>query len=303
MKSERRHELEKNELADWLGGVIRQIQPYQNVLLGTLAFALIVILIYAWSARYSAARTAEGWTEFSEALAPGAGGAHFEDIIDEYPNSEVGHWAAVVAGDSYLSSGCSQLLVNKADAVRDLKRAVDHYMNVLENSREPMIRERATYGLARARESMATDEEDLAEAAEEYEKLVKNWPDGAFAEKARRRLERINSGAAPEVYEMLAAYDPRPAFTDEPGTPGQRPAFDIDTLSDDAPMEMPSVDLDGPSSVVPSLDFEPDDGEESAPDEDSAGDSVDDAPTAEQPGETEPGPGRSETDSVDKVEE
>ncbi len=264
MKSERRHELEKNELADWLTGVLKQIKPYQNLIAGTLIFALVVLLVYTWSVRHSAARTAQGWTEFNEAFALGTSGANFEEIVEQYPNSDLGNWAAVLAGDAYLTSGSQALFVNKADAFRDLNRAADHYTNVLEKSRQSMIRQRATFGLARALESMAQNKKDVEAAAEQYEKVFTNWPNGAFAETAEQRFENLSRDSAAKVYERFADYEPKPALDDEPGVPGERPAFDPDALPDDAPAVMPSVNLDGPSSVDPESSAEP--GETSATD-------------------------------------
>jgi len=253
MKSERRHELEKNELAQWIAGVYKRFKPYEKLVLGTLAFAAVVLLIYTVSARYSSARSAEGWIEFDEAFSLGAGGANFEGIIDRYGDTDLGHWAAVIAADAYLRSGCNQLFVNKADAFRDLKMAVEHYMSVLEKSQHRLIRERATWGLARAHEAMARDRKGLDRAAEEYEQVFANWPEGAYAEAARRRYEDLNRESTTEMYLRFAEYEPKPAFLDEPGTPGERPPFDLDAIPDDAPVFEPSLklDLDGPSRAMP----------------------------------------------------
>ena len=50
MKSQRRHELEQNELAQWLGGLIAKLKPYQNFLLGVLLVLLVGTVAYAiWS--------------------------------------------------------------------------------------------------------------------------------------------------------------------------------------------------------------------------------------------------------------
>jgi len=259
VKSERRHELERNELAEWIAGAYKRFRPYEKIVLGAAIIALVAGLVYTVSVRHSAGRAAEGWNEFYEAYALGASGANFEDIIEKYPDSELGHWAAVVAADAYLGSGCNQLFVNKADAYRDLRLAVEHYMSVLEKSQQPMIRERATYGLARALEALARDRKDLDRAAEEYQRVFENWPEGAYAEAARRRYEDLGRESTAEVYRRFAKYEPKPAFQDGPGTPGERPPFDLDSIPDDAPEVEPSVDLDldAPSAAFAELDGEP----------------------------------------------
>jgi hypothetical protein len=253
MKSQRRHELEKNELADWIAKVYKRFQPYEKLVLGVVIVALVVLVVYSIGARWSSARSAEGWTRFDEALSLGVGPTNFENVAEEYPNSDAGHWAAVMAADAYLAAGCEQLFVNKADAFRDLKAAVGHYMRVLDRSGHRMIRERATWGLARALEAMARDRKELDRAAEQYEKIFTEWPEGAYAEAARRRYEDLNRPSTLDVYQRFAKYEPKPAFQDEPGTPGERPPFNIDSLPDDAPLFEPSIDLDldGPSSAMP----------------------------------------------------
>ena len=45
MKSERRHELQHNELADWLIKAGQQIKPYQNAMLAG-AVALFILSAY-----------------------------------------------------------------------------------------------------------------------------------------------------------------------------------------------------------------------------------------------------------------
>ena len=45
MKSERRHELTTNALADWLAGIIERIRPYQTTLLGVVLLAVLLIAV------------------------------------------------------------------------------------------------------------------------------------------------------------------------------------------------------------------------------------------------------------------
>ena len=44
MKTERRHELQNNELATWLTVRIEKIQPYLKTVLGVLILGLVIIL-------------------------------------------------------------------------------------------------------------------------------------------------------------------------------------------------------------------------------------------------------------------
>ena len=86
------------------------------------------------------------------------------------------------------------------------------------------LRERATFGLARTYESLSGTrraENELQKAIETYEGVVKNWPKGAYAEMASRRLEELRSPETKRFYDKLAQYDPKPVFADTPGGPGK----------------------------------------------------------------------------------
>jgi len=233
MKSQRRHELEHNVLADWLGKKFKEIQPYVNLILGGVLAVLIVFLGYTWWSRQAAGQTAEAWNEFYKALSEGKP-SDFDAVSEKYPGTTVDHFATVIAADERLASGCHQLFVNKASANQELRRAVDGYLAVLE-SPQPMLRQRATYGLARAYESLG----ELEKAVEYYEQVTKNWPQGAYTAFAERQLADLQKPSTKKWYDQFAKFDPAPQYTEEPG---KRPKFSLDTLKEDAPAE-PKLEL------------------------------------------------------------
>jgi len=236
MKGQRRHELKQNDLADWLAGVFQTVKPYQNAILGVVVLAVVGTAAYAWWSRQSSARAAAGWDDFYTAISSG-NPAKFDRLIEQYPDTPVAQHAAVVAGDLHLAYGCNMLFVNKASANQELRKAVEHYLTVLGQSPKPMLREQATFGLARALEAQG----DLEGAAQRYEEVGRNWPDGAYAAAAARRLDDLNRASTKAIYDKFAKFDPKPAFTDEPGTPGRRLPFDLDSLPDEGPVFQPDT--------------------------------------------------------------
>jgi len=241
MKSERRHELERNELADWLGEILAKVKPYQNLILAVLLLAVVSVGCYTWWIRQTATKTAAGWNQFYRAFTQQAvTPANFDQIAEQYPGTQVGHWAATLAADLHLNAGCNLLFYNKANANQELRQAVEYYVTVREQSRQPMLLERATYGLARALEAQG----DLEQAVARYEDIVQSWPDGAYAAQAARRAEQLKQPATKAWYDRFAKFDPQTEFSSEPGTPGQKPLFDLDTLSDDGSLFTPAMDLD-----------------------------------------------------------
>ena len=54
MKSSERHDLARNELADWLGGVIKKIKPYVSY---ALVAVLVIVAVVSFTGRQRRATT------------------------------------------------------------------------------------------------------------------------------------------------------------------------------------------------------------------------------------------------------
>jgi len=240
MKGQRRHELEKNELADWLAKTFATIKPYQNAILGMVLLVVVATVGYSWWVRQSAGGRSAGWDAFHETfgrLSQGeASAADFDAIADQHPDTDVALWARVLAGDLHLAVGCNMLFVNKGVANQELRDAEDDYLKVLNAKRSGSeFRQRATFGLARARESQG----NLQKALEHYEEVRTEWPDGAYAEAAAARLEDLKRPDTRLLYDRFAKFDPKPAPLLGPDIPGKGPSFDPNTLREDEPLFKP----------------------------------------------------------------
>lgn len=234
MKSERRHELQHNELADWIGRSYESVRPYANLVLLLVALGLLVAAAWIWWSRQASAGQAVAWNELYRAQLNGSP-AEVQQVAENHPNTDVAHWATAIAGDMYLATGCEQLFTNKATAAQDLRKAVDSYLTVLNESQTPMLRERATFGLARAYEALSGTRQsqgELDKAIENYRTVVEKWPNGAYTEIATQRLEDLQRSATKQFYDKFAQYDPKPAYTEQPGTPGEKLPFSTDALPD-----------------------------------------------------------------------
>ena len=229
MKSERRHELERNQLLRWLLETSEQIKPYTNLILGAIIILLLVILAATLWRNYSAGRSGGAWDAYFTALG-GMDRTALEGVAQRHPGTAAAHWALVTLGDLALDSGCNLLFVNKTSANLELRKAVENYQAVLTQAQNPTLRERATYGLARARESQG----DLDQALKSFGELVEKWPKGTFAAVAKERLADLKSKSTRSFYDKFAKFDPKPALANEPGTPGKKPAFDLDSIPDTA---------------------------------------------------------------------
>jgi tetratricopeptide (TPR) repeat protein len=246
MKGERRHELERNELADWLAKTFETIKPYQNAILATVLLVLVGTVAYSWWARQSAGRQVGGWDAFHGALwelaqgtaSPTGVAADFEAIVDRYPDRDVALWARIMAADLHLAIGCDELFHNKGIANQELRKAEDHYLTILHaNNSNSDLRERATFGLARARESQG----NLQKAMEHYQEVERNWPEGAYAAAAASRLADLKRADTQRLYDRFAKFDPKPVSSQLPDVPSQPPAFDVDSLPDDGTLFEPKL--------------------------------------------------------------
>jgi hypothetical protein len=239
MKTSRRHELQTNELADSLARWIEMVKPYSRAALA--AVLAIVVIIFAWSylSAQRSRKTAEGWTAIFDAANAADPREELADVAARYAGSPVGQWARVSLADLQLDQGTNRLLVDRAAARDELRQAAEAYRAVLIEAREPMLLQRATFGLARAHEALGTPTE-LESARTEYRSIAEKWPDSPYAKDAARRAADLDQAATKNFYDWLARYEPPRPVAGQPGTPGARPDFLKDPLEESGP-ELPSA--------------------------------------------------------------
>ena len=221
MKTERRHDLETNLLARKLAGWVNQIKPYSNAT-GVVAVALVVVLVgWFFLSRQTAKRESVAWNDyFLVTLDRSIDPAKLQATAQQHSGSSVAHWANLAWADSQLQLGTQALFVNKTQARNHLQQAVDAY-RLLETSSAPeLIRERASFGLARVFESLGR----VDDARRQYMTVQ-----GTFAGLAKERVDRLDRSEIRQFYDWFAkAEPPLPPMTGEPGTPGLRPSFGLE---------------------------------------------------------------------------
>jgi len=245
MKSERRHELQHNLLLDWLKNSSETIKPYTNAIIGVLVLALVAFFAWSWWSKQSAADKAAGWTAFFDARTTDKP-SDLQDVAERYAGDTVAHWSQTVAADMNLATGCQELFQNKALANQHLQEARDGYMTVLDQTSNPELRQRATYGLGQSYEAMAGTRQsqgELESAIEQYKKLVAEWPNSVYAYLAQQRLKALERDETKEFYDAFAKYEP----PGQRGATGERPIFDPGSLGEPAP----SSSLTPPPSPPP----------------------------------------------------
>ena len=225
MKAEKRHELQQNELADWLGEHIESAKPYA----GTIAFVAIGLLaalglwIYLSSAGNPA--SAAAWSDYASAFNDREPAVALAQLAEERPGTPAALWALQSVGDINLSQGSLQLFSDREEAKRMLARSEDAYKKVeAAATADAMLRARARLGLAKLYETTNRPQE----AKEMFELVVKEQKDSAIGKAAAEGVKRLSD---PRNVELLAWFDkqkprkpaPFPGAGGMPGLPNDLP--------------------------------------------------------------------------------
>ena len=217
MKSERRHELQHNDLADWFLTTYESMLPYRTVIIfGTL---LVVVAAVAWTIwrNHAQSSAATAWNEVEiapvfihyPAVQLQYGGqispiyeilgyaAEMEKDGNTYSGTTAGQWARLLAADSLLAVGQGEFLPQKENALQHLNIAMDHYQKTLDEMSSPIARQRAMFGKARLMETVGK----LPEATAAYQDLNKEYPKGIYNAIAAGRIAQLGKPETAEFYQ------------------------------------------------------------------------------------------------------
>ena len=239
MRSERRHELEHNELADWTVKFIEKIKPYTNVIVGgTIAVVILAVGITLW-VRHTRFESETAWSVYYVGMNEKSP-EKLQDVVKEFPRSDAARWANITEGNLLLRKGCELLSVvwktngiyieDKMGGLDQVEAAIKCY-EAAQGSGDSMLDQQAALGLARAYEAKG----DLEKAKAGYEKMQEKWKDGVYAVVVKQRLNSLSKDSTKEFYKRFEKFEPAPALpsattdykgTDVPDEPGKKPVED-----------------------------------------------------------------------------
>ncbi len=203
MKSERRHELKENDLAESVEQLSERLRPYVTPILSVAIGALVLVLISLFvSSRWEATRS-ESWDTCLAALVTGDPEG-FREVILRYPGTPAAQWAELILADRNLSEA-TDLLFAKMDPANDVARerlqtAATAYADVLSQRPPDMVAERATMGLAKARESLG----ELDQARRGYEAVANEYPSSPMANLATEHADDLAQDKTKAFYNWFA---------------------------------------------------------------------------------------------------
>jgi hypothetical protein len=225
MNRERRHELEKNELAGHLEKVLRWFQPHLKWLAAVVLIVLVAIGANSFIAQQQASRLASAWDEFLLASTAMDRRRAMEDVSLVHGDLPAGIWALQSKADMDLQQGTQLIYENRSEAEKLLQDAIAGFEEVLTLARrQPFLAQRAQFGIALAYESMG----ELRRARETYDEIVKQAESTALGQMAKTRSERLAQNRIQAFYAWLADQEdvtPSPQMPEMPRSLGDLPDF------------------------------------------------------------------------------
>lgn len=204
MKAEERHELAENDLAEGLETMFERYRPHLATGLVVAIAGLVGVIAWQVIAGQWQAGRAQSWDGCLAALASGDEEV-FRDVIRRHPQSRAALWAELVLADRAISQGTDLLftkVTGETDRARELiGRAADSYLAILAAGPGGMVGERATLGLAKARESLG----EFAEARRGYETLSTEFSSSPLASLAARHARSLDQEATSAWYDWFSA--------------------------------------------------------------------------------------------------
>ncbi|MEM8679998.1 MAG: hypothetical protein AAGF97_11645, partial [Planctomycetota bacterium] len=183
MKTEERHQLQKNELADWLGEHAASIQPYLKTLIGVAILVLVGFLALNVMRGQNEGRNEAAWSGFFDAQVTNDPDAA-KEVARRFPNTQAAAWAWQWAGDFELAESSSLAFTDRAEYREGLEASQEAYEAALNANPPTLIEQRARLGLAQVYEGL----DELEKAQETYQQIVTRWPATAASQKASERI-------------------------------------------------------------------------------------------------------------------
>lgn len=224
MKSERRHELQKNELADWLGEQVNAIKPHAGLISICVVGALLILLVGASYFGSEGSAAAKNWSDYFSAYNQREPVKVLEQLAQR-KGTPAALWALQSTGDMHLAQGAGLLFSDRTEAKVALEKAEKAYEQVVKEASDPILRTRAELGLGKVYESLC----DPEKAALHYTRAAEVQKNSAISKVAAEAAARMKDERQIALLAWFVKQEPkRPAALPgvggaPPGMPGSVP--------------------------------------------------------------------------------
>ena len=206
MDSKKRHELEQNELAKWITAQYEDwIRPNSSWLGYACLGILVIVAIIMVTARINTWNQNAAWKHYYSAL----NSPHADVELELVANSTtgiVGVHARLALAQRQLAKGCSQVFIDKKEAIVMLEKAIASFQQVQRRTSAPSFIQETGFGLGCSWEALAAARvgEDLTKAVDEYQKVASHWGDTFLGKRATKQLALLQQPATKKFLELSA---------------------------------------------------------------------------------------------------
>ncbi|MCA9215304.1 MAG: hypothetical protein KDB27_19700, partial [Planctomycetales bacterium] len=171
MKTERRHELQNNDLAEVLATFLEKYRSQAGLVGGLAALAIAGFLALSYMSQATQQANAGSWSAYFQAAEiPGSDERQFNAVAEDFGDTAAGNWAKYSAAQSVLGQATQAAFTNREDAKAKLEIAKKQFESVI-TVKDPMLRSRAMLGLAQSLEWLGAlgGSDSLRAAEKQYE--------------------------------------------------------------------------------------------------------------------------------------
>lgn len=224
MKSERRHDLETNELAVRMRDCVDRLTPYAGQIALVIAGLIILAYIATSIGGASKVREQEAWDEFtlaSYSTDPELNSMKLLAENEDFKSTAVPEWAFLAWANRQVLIASQTYLTDRPNTTKRLESVQKILQNLADGASNQQVQERARFGLAQVSEMLGNV--DDAKAA--YGRVK-----GDLSALAKDRLEELENPEVAKACEWLATAElPKQESASTTGaTNGTKPNFEAD---------------------------------------------------------------------------
>ena len=240
-KTERRHELQQNELAAYLEKVNKQIEPYSKPILGVVLVVMAVGIGWSFYSSEQEADSSFATLELIKATSVQMIDPEDLDTVEfEFLKTSAGKLAKLYQGLALVNEGNDLIYEDTESATETLKEGIEVLTSVAEGNNDPLIKSRAYLGIALAQTTLG----DTEAAVAAYEEVEKADESEAMVEYAANRIATLTSTATKEFSDWFknTSFAVATPANPDPSLPPSERITSIDSFLPD--LGTPSTDSD-----------------------------------------------------------
>ena len=208
MNTERRHELQQNELAAYLNKANAYIEPYSKQILAAVLVAFAIGIGFAfYSSEQEAGNSSATFELIQQTNVANVDPEALDQVSSAYPGTAAGELAKLYEGLAFVEQGTRDVYEQRELATESLNQGINVLTAVAAKSDEKLMKSRAHFGVALANESLG----ELDAAVEAYQQVVAIAESEAMVESAEARIAILKRSSSIAFANWFKAQDFSPA--------------------------------------------------------------------------------------------